>query len=78
MISKVNTAIDQLDADQLVITSTNNPAEVLKTIGLIAPVLIMFLQAWKALPGIRRTSRNAKIDLAIIALKASSIFYSNI
>ncbi len=71
----INDQFDAIDESQIALPAQATPTDILKVIGLFAPILIGMLQLWKVVPGLHMKSRNAKIDIAIFALKASSIFY---
>lgn len=77
MISKINTDLENLNVENVTVSASSDPAEALKVIGLFAPIIIAILEAWKYVPGRRMKSRNEKLDIAITALKATSIFYNS-
>jgi len=79
LLKNLNSELDSIDVEKLEsveLSEKADPQEVLSIIGLFAPVFIVILQAWKAIPGRRQEVRNMRLDKAIAALRIASVFSS--
>lgn len=75
-LSKDLDSIDIDDLSSVEINESTDPIAILSVIGLIAPILIKILEAWKLLPGRRQEVRNMRLDKSIAALRIASVFSS--